>query len=156
MQHFPLFRRSDEICEEMGDLAPPLIRTKKFHAGAECLSNESTQFLLQRLRPRAAFGGHTHYGCKRWWDIHNFWEYSVPSFSWRNNRRPSFLLLSVSPNRLTLSNCFLPDEHIIIALYVLALLFWLYVPLYITVKKCRQYRHRRILGKPIPVKLNVE
>uniref|UniRef100_A0A914E157 Calcineurin-like phosphoesterase domain-containing protein n=1 Tax=Acrobeloides nanus TaxID=290746 RepID=A0A914E157_9BILA len=80
LQHFPLYRESDEICESFPDLAPPDIIKEKFRERWECLSKESTDFLLDQLNPRAAFGGHVHFGCRRGWK--NFYEYTVPSFSW--------------------------------------------------------------------------
>lgn len=60
-----------------------------------------------------------------------FWEYTVPSFSWRNNRHPSFLLLSVSPIQIDVLSCFIPDEYFLIALYVISFLAWFLI---ITIK----------------------
>lgn len=48
------------------DLAPHNILMEKFQANKDCLSSISTQFIIKKLRPRAVFGGHTHYGCKKW------------------------------------------------------------------------------------------
>jgi hypothetical protein len=43
------------------------------------------------LNPRLAFDGHTHYSCFN--EKHGFPEYTVPSFSWRNIKTPSMLLV---------------------------------------------------------------
>lgn len=62
--------------------------------------------------------------CFRWKKPLMFWEYTVPSFSWRNNRNPSFLLLSVSPTQIDVSSCFIPDEYYLIVFYVISFFGW--------------------------------
>jgi len=127
MQHFPLFRKSDEDCgAESGALPPTSILKQKLRPRMDCLSKESTRFLTSRLRPRGAFGGHSHYGCRKWWPSpDNLWEHTVPSFSWRNNHRPSFLLLTVSPSEINVESCTLPDEYLVLGLYVGWICYWL-------------------------------
>ncbi|CAD5208961.1 unnamed protein product [Bursaphelenchus xylophilus] len=123
MQHYPLYRTSDKECSsDTPDLGSEEIISEKFREKWECLSSESTQLLLNKLRPRASFSGHVHYGCKKWWGApYNLWEYTISSFSWRNNRSPSFLLASISSDALEVSHCFIPHEHLIYIIYVIAL-----------------------------------
>ncbi|KAH7728659.1 metallophosphoesterase 1 [Aphelenchoides avenae] len=118
-------KKSDLECEEAPDLAPEHVISEKFRENWECLSENSTLFLLENLRPRAAFGGHTHFGCKKWWkNQYGFWEYTVPSFSWRNNRHPALLLLSVSPEQVAVARCFMPHEHTVVAIYGAFIFLW--------------------------------
>lgn len=99
-QHFPMYRISDEVCTE-SDAAPLAERSVKFRERWDCLSRESSEYLVDSLEPRAVLGGHTHHAC---YIMHTFGspgpdlkkmvEYSVPSFSWRNRDNPSFMLVS--------------------------------------------------------------
>ncbi|XP_047985428.1 metallophosphoesterase 1 homolog [Leguminivora glycinivorella] len=111
MQHFPLYRISDAQCTEPD--APPLpLRNKKFRNRIDSLSQEATDYLTRTLKPRAVFGGHTHHGCL----VHHkdkdvdFYEYSVPSFSWRNRPDPKYMLVTISPNSYAINKCGLPKE----------------------------------------------
>uniref|UniRef100_A0A915E8C3 Metallophosphoesterase 1 n=1 Tax=Ditylenchus dipsaci TaxID=166011 RepID=A0A915E8C3_9BILA len=159
MQHFPLFRKSDELCEESTDLAPSNVRSQKFKPNLDCLSESSTKFLIEKLRPRAVFGGHTHFGCKKWWrSPANFWEYTVPSFSWRNNRRPSFHLVSMSPSQLSANTCFLPDEYYVLGSYVAFTLSWITLALWMAFGVYRERRNvrKRFLLLTTNKKVNVE
>lgn len=98
-QHFPLYRVSDAICTEPD--APPLpLRNKLFRIKLDALSKESTKYIISKIKPRAAFGGHTHHGClvqHYYEDIDGleFLEYSVPSFSWRNRPDPKYMLVRI-------------------------------------------------------------
>ncbi|XP_013135059.1 PREDICTED: metallophosphoesterase 1-like [Papilio polytes] len=117
MQHFPLYRVSDAVCTEPD--APPLPdRNKNFRIKIDALSKESTKYLIEKLKPRAVFGGHTHHGCKLLHTYKNlnleFLEYSVPSFSWRNRLDPKFMLVSISPDTYAVNKCGLPRERTII------------------------------------------
>ncbi|XP_050681393.1 metallophosphoesterase 1 homolog [Leptidea sinapis] len=114
MQHFPLYRLSDSVCTEPD--APPLPeRNKRFRLKIDALSREATDYLVSKIRPRAAFGGHTHHGCLVRHSIKTveFLEYSVPSFSWRNRPDPKFMLVSISPDDYAVSKCGLPKESTI-------------------------------------------
>ncbi|XP_075973240.1 metallophosphoesterase 1-like isoform X2 [Anticarsia gemmatalis] len=99
MQHFPLHRLSDADCTESD--APPLPeREKRFRFKLDCLSAEATEFLATKIKPRVVFGGHTHHGCllRHTYtepEPFEFYEYSVPSFSWRNRPNPKYMLVSV-------------------------------------------------------------
>ncbi|CAK1540047.1 unnamed protein product [Leptosia nina] len=120
MQHFPLYRVSDSICTEPD--APPLPeRNKPFRLKIDALSNEATKFLINKLNPRAVFGGHTHHGClvTHTHGSEKFLEYSVPSFSWRNRLDPKYLLVSISPNEYSVIKCGLPKEITMIATAVI-------------------------------------
>lgn len=115
-QHFPLYRKSDAECTEPD--APPLPeRNKPFRVKVDALSEEATEYLVSKIKPRIAFGGHTHHGCL----IHHvkedqsFYEYSVPSFSWRNRPDPKYMLVSffISSVLLTkfLYNTYITNHH---------------------------------------------
>ncbi|KAJ2953794.1 hypothetical protein O0L34_g1422 [Tuta absoluta] len=116
MQHYPLYRESDSICTE-SDAAPLPERNNLFEERKDCLSKESTEYLVENLIPRAAFGGHTHHSCRV---LHSFKpttehqiefvEYSVPSFSWRNRLDPKYYLVTISPLEVKMSKCGLPRE----------------------------------------------
>ncbi|TKR92809.1 hypothetical protein L596_007388 [Steinernema carpocapsae] len=121
MQHFPLYRKNDLECADDLDLSPEKIRKTAFREKWECLSEDSTKDLIRLLKPRAAFGGHTHFGCQKWWsEAVAFWEYSVSSFSWRNTPLPAILLLSITPQSIEVSKCLLPNEYTVIGLYMTA------------------------------------
>ncbi|XP_015173959.1 PREDICTED: metallophosphoesterase 1 [Polistes dominula] len=115
LQHYPLYRVSDEICNEP-DEAPREIKSLQFRERWECLSKEASKQLLDILNPRLVIDGHTHYGCRR---IHkdDILEFTIPSFSWRNINNPSFLLGIFTPNNFSLSKCYMPVESTVILIY---------------------------------------
>lgn len=99
-QHYPLYRESDNVCTEP-DAAPLPERNSLFEERWDCLSKESTEYLVESLHPRAAFGAHTHHSCVVRHSFvptpdHKieFIEYTVPSFSWRNRLDPKYYLVS--------------------------------------------------------------
>ncbi|XP_028166727.1 metallophosphoesterase 1 isoform X2 [Ostrinia furnacalis] len=107
MQHYPLYRESDSICTEP-DAAPLPERNNLFEERWDCLSKESTEYLVESLRPRAAFGAHTHHSCVVRHSFvptpdHKieFVEYTVPSFSWRNRLDPKYYLIGEESLTLT-------------------------------------------------------
>ncbi|XP_041975326.1 metallophosphoesterase 1-like [Aricia agestis] len=116
MQHYPLYRESDSICTEP-DAAPLPERNALFEERKDCLSRESTDYLVESLRPRSVFGAHTHHSCVI---RHSFMptakhkiefiEYTVPSFSWRNRPDPKYYLISVTPDEVKVAKCELPRE----------------------------------------------
>lgn len=152
MQHFPLYRQSDRECMQSDDLAPEPTVDDKFRPKWECLSSESTQLLIKKLKPRAAFGGHVHFGCKKWWQTpHNFWEYTIASFSWRNNEKPSFILASISPHELKVEHCFLPNENTVIRIYVISSIIWVLCFLLFLKRVCssiQKFKYGLLVGKP--------
>lgn len=125
MQHFPLYRLSDSVCTEPD--APPLPeRNKMFRLKIDALSKEATEYLISSFTPRVVFGGHTHHGCliRHSYEREKltFYEYSVPSFSWRNRPDPKYLLVTISPNEYAVNKCGLPKETTI-AITAVILLF---------------------------------
>ncbi|XP_023941552.2 metallophosphoesterase 1 [Bicyclus anynana] len=116
MQHYPLYRESDSICPEPYS-SPASEKTKLFEERWNCLSKESTEYLVESLRPHAVFGAHTHNGCTVRHSFvptanHKieFTEYTVPSFSWRNRLDPKYYLVTVSPDEVKVAKCDLPSE----------------------------------------------
>jgi len=151
MQHFPLYRENDEICEPSEDLAPDDIRKEKFREKWECLSKESTDFLVESLHPRAVFGGHSHFSCSRFWEApYNLYEYTIASFSWRNNRWPSFLLLTISPEEMAVSKCMIPHEHTTYTIYLLAALCSIGISIYLYFSKKRNQERKLISDRCSP------
>ncbi|XP_026326059.1 metallophosphoesterase 1-like isoform X3 [Hyposmocoma kahamanoa] len=116
MQHYPFYRESDSICTE-SDAAPLPERNNLFEERWDCLSKESTEYLVENLLPRAVFGAHTHHSCRVRHSFKpttnhkiEFVEYTVPSFSWRNRLDPKYYLVTVSPAEIQVSKCGLPRE----------------------------------------------
>ncbi|CAL8097404.1 unnamed protein product [Orchesella dallaii] len=131
LQHFPLYRKSDEACKGE-DAAPEKEKSTKFRESYDCLSKESSQLLFQLIKPRVVLSGHTHHHCitehlsKNGAEL--VVEYSVPSFSWRNRNDPSFYLAIFTPKKYYLSKCYMPKESTVYFLYTLAgllLMLWL-------------------------------
>jgi len=115
--HFPLYRESDEMCDEL-DEAPPNEKFSKFREKWECISNASSALIKQKLRPRIVFSGHTHHGCRT--DHGDFTEWTVSSFSWRNKQNPAFLLARLSTEGVSVSKCMMPDENHVYLVYMIA------------------------------------
>ncbi|CAH0405349.1 unnamed protein product [Chilo suppressalis] len=129
MQHFPLYRVSDAACTEPD--APPLPeRNKPFRSRIDALSKESTLYLVSKIKPRAVFGGHTHHGClihHSYEDLKsNFFEYSVPSFSWRNRSDPKYMLVTIAPFVYAVNKCGLPQEPTIILTAIVLIFILIY------------------------------
>ncbi|CAK1550102.1 unnamed protein product [Leptosia nina] len=145
MQHYPLYRESDTICTEP-DAAPLPRRNVLFEERWDCLSKESTEYLIEMLLPRAAFGAHTHNSCivrhsfvPRPDHKIEFVEYTVPSFSWRNRLDPKYYLLAVTPDEVKVAKCELPRESTIqVTAVLLVLILAVYLRYFIT---SRSYRH---------------
>jgi hypothetical protein len=118
MSHFPLFRSSDELCNET-DSADSEDKLIEFREGYDCISEYSTEFLISNLKPGIALTGHTHNGCttRHSYDGHEFVEHTVASFSWRNRPDPTFLLISFCPNDVFISKCFIPNEWLVLFIY---------------------------------------
>lgn len=103
MQHFPTYRISDKVCREHD--APHI---EAFRERYHVLSKEATDMLGDLLKPRLAFAGHSHYYCH---NINRLGidEYTVSSFSWRNNVNPSFMLVSAYSSNSSKINAKLPS-----------------------------------------------
>ncbi|KAL3310399.1 Proteasome subunit beta type-8 [Cichlidogyrus casuarinus] len=97
LQHFPLYRPNDVNCTLSEDSMPSPLKETANRPRWECLSEEATQTIVQKLRPRLVVSGHTHFGCRtdHFLNIESFetiTEYSVASFSTRNLENPNFLM----------------------------------------------------------------
>ncbi|XP_053606131.1 metallophosphoesterase 1-like [Plodia interpunctella] len=155
MQHYPLYRESDSICTEP-DAAPLPERNALFEERWNCLSKESTEYLVESLLPRAAFGGHTHHSCVVRHSFvptadHKieFVEYTVPSFSWRNRLDPKYYLLTITPEEVKVSKCGLPRERTLQATVVLlAAALLVYLKLYHNRAKKYTYQ-KHLFGKKV-------
>lgn len=138
--HYPLYRDSDSICPNDIDTEMAIInKNPKFKPNFDCLSLDSTNKLIDLLQPRLVFNGHTHYSCYN--TKHNVPEHTIPSFSWRNIKIPSMLLVQVNENDYFHSKCFLPNENHVFNLYTfMAVLALVYALLFILYKcKCCLY-----------------
>ncbi|XP_013201242.2 metallophosphoesterase 1 [Amyelois transitella] len=154
MQHYPLYRESDSICTEP-DAAPLPDRNSLFEERWDCLSRESTEYLVERLRPRSAFGGHTHHSCVVRHSFvptadHKieFTEYTVPSFSWRNRLDPKYYLLTITPEEVRVSKCGLPRECTLQATAVVMLLALL-IYLRVYYNRTKNYNQKHLFGKKV-------
>ncbi|KAK7066458.1 Metallophosphoesterase 1 [Halocaridina rubra] len=124
-QHYPLFRESDSICNEP-DEAPRDLKYAKFRERWECISKDSSEMLFDELSPRLVLSGHTHHGCHVQHNIsegRTVHEYTVPSFSWRNKRNPTFLMATLSPNNYAIYKCHMPSEYTVMAMYFMSFVF---------------------------------
>lgn len=121
LQHFPMYRESDAECSEP-DEAPEDEKKNKFRERWECLSRESSEMLLNSLKPRVIVTGHTHHGCHRYHKDSDAMEYTIPSFSWRNKDNPSFMLAVFTSNNYAVSKCYMPRETTVIKLYIFGII----------------------------------
>lgn len=94
MQHYPLYRESDKDCNEP-DAAPYPLKKERFREKWDCLSRDASRQLLNQLNPRVVMSGHTHHGCMRKFGENGGIEITLPSFSWRNKKNPSYGLVSL-------------------------------------------------------------
>ena len=115
LSHFPLYRLSDEHCDEP-DEAPADEKLVRFREGWDCISKESSNLLLESLHPRLILSGHTHHGCNT--SHGDAIEISVSSFSWRNKKKPAFLLAYFTQDSYTVAKCYMPDENNLYCSYV--------------------------------------
>ncbi|XP_066594537.1 metallophosphoesterase 1 isoform X2 [Prorops nasuta] len=120
LQHYPMYRKSDEICTEQ-DEAPEDIKNVEFRERWECLSKEASEQLLDILNPRLIVDGHTHHGCRRM-HRNDIWEFTVPSFSWRNKNNPSLLLGVFAPDNFAVSKCYMPQESTVYSIYIIGII----------------------------------
>lgn len=115
LTHFPLYRFSDANCSTSSSsyllnshsTFPP--HKQRYHV----LSQDATDHLLNNLEPRLAFSAHTHQYChKKHRNSHgrSTFEWTVPSFTWRNRDDPSFVFLSITSNNQQVSHCYLPRQ----------------------------------------------
>ncbi|KAM3722242.1 Metallophosphoesterase [Dirofilaria immitis] len=142
--HIPLYRKNDAHCPDDSDASPEPVKSKRFHVGIDCLSNASSHYILEKLKPRAVFNGHTHYSCQTWWrSPYNMFEWTLSSFSWRNIPQPAFLLVTMTSDDIQVNKCFLPNEKTVIASYVitaLGLIFFLFYRLVLYLRYRQSYQ----------------
>lgn len=126
LQHFPLFRLSDIDCHNEPDvLSDPEEKAKPFKPLWDCLSEKSSQFLLESINPRLVLSGHTHNGCRQLHSLKDgskIPEWSVASFSWRNRNNPVIVLAALTQDEFVLNKCYLPEESKVINVYTYGLL----------------------------------
>lgn len=111
LQHYPMYRESDEACEEHDSL-----RIEPFRETWEVLSQESTDLIGELLEPRLAFSGHSHDFC-RLKNRLNIEEWTIPSFSWRNRDNPAFALATITEKDYSVGMCQLPRESTLWLIY---------------------------------------
>ena len=96
----------------------------------DCLSEQSSKLLLEKIKPRLVLSGHTHHGCKNLHTLPNGGkvpEWSVASFSWRNRNNPVIVLATLTQEEFVLNKCYLPQESTVINIYILgSFLIFLY------------------------------
>ncbi|XP_015789816.1 metallophosphoesterase 1-like [Tetranychus urticae] len=123
LQHFPLYRKNDDICHEI-DSQKGIDRLHKFNPGVECLSYKVSEMLLKKFNPRLVLNGHIHAGCVVNHTKYDAEEWTVASFNWRNRLDPNYLVLCISPDSYAIRKCFLPSEINIVFTSLICLIFF--------------------------------
>ena len=143
LQHFPLYRDNDLDCPLDAHAAIGKARSAPTRPRMDVLSKEASEYLMETFKPRVIISGHTHFSCKmshRLKDGTTVDEYSVPSFSWRNNIAPAILLLVATKDEYKVETCAMANEHTIFAIYIFGglflLLFCILRPIFIAVLTC--------------------
>ncbi|CAO4361778.1 unnamed protein product [Caenorhabditis nigoni] len=145
LQHFPLYRKSDSVCEKMDE--QHVVDLKEIYREQwDTLSKDSTRKLISTLNPIAVFDGHTHKMCKKKWKSSQapgyFYEYTVNSFSWRNGDVPSILLSVMDGEDVFVSSCRLPSEVHQIKVYVVGGLAVLIFAITLVIKRRSIFKRR--------------
>lgn len=129
LSHFPLYRKSDANCSQWTQAPRYPLHKERF----DVLSQEASDYLLNKLHPRLAFTAHTHDFCyTEHVDDNNklIPEWTVPSFSWRNRDDPSLMFLSVTANNQRVSHCRLPRETTVFWSYGIGALIFIFYLLF--------------------------
>ncbi len=141
LQHFPLYRKSDAVCHDEPDVDPN--KERPFKIQWDCLSEESSIYLMEHLRPRLVVSGHTHHGCRALHKLRdgqtNVPEWSVASFSWRNRNNPVAVLATITREEFVLNKCYMPHESTVLQIYIVCAIL---IAIYCVVtrrKFCRRY-----------------
>ncbi|CAF3409193.1 unnamed protein product [Rotaria sp. Silwood1] len=111
LSHFPLYRVSDANCSLWTQSSSSKFVSHKQRY--DVLSQEASENLLKKIKPRLVFTAHTHDFCyTEHTDMKDkkIPEWTVPSFSWRYRDDPSLMLLSITTNNERVSHCSLPRE----------------------------------------------
>ncbi len=146
--HFPLFRDSDQVCPAAVD--SEIGHHHRFREKYDCLSKDSTDQVLKQMNPRLVFNGHTHFSCFN--ELHGVPEYTLASFSWRNIKTPSMLLVQVDGEEHFVDKCFLPSERNVFYIYGACLGFVIALGLYALARSLSPY----LRLKPTAFKRNLE
>ena len=107
LTHYPLFKEGLQKCGSDWDTRPEgdLIWTESVQKW-NCFHRNATEEILQLLRPRLVFNGHTHYGCVTRYPEDTI-EWTIASFNYRNTFSPTFLLMKISKNDYLIRKCIL-------------------------------------------------
>jgi len=135
LQHFPLYREDESECVKFADGPSLESARKKNKESWDVISKESTEYLLEKVKPCILISGHTHHGC--FLNRHNVFELSVPSLSWRNINNPSVTMVVFHGNNVAISKCLLPRESTVIAVYLLTAMFLVIFNLTLTAMKMK-------------------
>jgi len=123
LSHFPLYRRSDARCTtETSSEVKSQSNISIYKAGHDVLSESATHQLLDLIKPRLVFAGHTHQSCHMKHSTKTgviTSEWTIPSFSWQIRDDPSFVLLSINTNNQRISHCALPRQTTVFWSYVI-------------------------------------
>ncbi|ULU12199.1 hypothetical protein L3Y34_015498 [Caenorhabditis briggsae] len=145
LQHFPLYRKSDAVCEKMDEQHVVDLK-EKYREQWDTLSKDSTRKLISTLNPIAVFDGHTHKMCKKKWKSSQapgyFYEYTVNSFSWRNGDVPSVLLAVMDGEDAFVNSCRLPSEAQQIKVYVVGGLSILILAITLIIRRRSIFKRR--------------
>ncbi|XP_067938330.1 metallophosphoesterase 1-like [Watersipora subatra] len=140
LQHFPMYRESDSACTGP-DSTPDDIKRVPFREGFDCLSKLASQQLTDAVNPRLIISGHTHFFCMHHRE-NGVEEWSVPSFSWRNIKNPSFLMASLTKDSHSINKCFMPDENTVYTVYI-TVIGSLLTYIFITILRHKMHGRRR-------------
>lgn len=119
LHHIPLYRLDDTNCDY-----PNSLRKKVHRAnieGDDVMHSITSSFILSRLKPRIVISGHTHMLCQTHHTIEdqNYEELTISSFNHKYaEKRPGFLLLSVSKDAYLTQHCYLVEEWVIVCIYL--------------------------------------
>lgn len=140
LTHFPLYRQNENICEDK-DMIISNELVENYRQGYDCFSKEASNYILKRLKPRLILNGHVHHSCRVNHSIslsenltNVIDEITVASFNWRNKVNPSFLLLQINETSHLISRCYLPNENVVFATYLVSISILVLLVLCICVK----------------------
>ncbi|XP_003739778.1 metallophosphoesterase 1 [Galendromus occidentalis] len=145
LQHFPLFRSDDSVCQERDE--PLGAAIEKYRERWEVISKSMTKRLL-KLNPRAVFNGHIHRSCLNvhTYEDHTTREWTLNSFSWRNTNNPSFILSVFTPDNFAVSRCFMPKESTVLFTYLVSLMG---IVLWVLFRRYRWIRYQGFVKLPL-------
>ncbi|VDN12731.1 unnamed protein product [Dibothriocephalus latus] len=102
LQHFPLYRPDETVCESgHPDSMPNTHRNDPYAPKNDCLAEFTSKRLLQAIQPRLILDGHSHYGCHRKHELPGSngklfaEEWTVPAFTCSASLTLTCLALSI-------------------------------------------------------------